>query len=69
MIDLNEREKLMLHMVLSYAYANYDDLIDAFSDSSDEDGKILIAGKRAVPLTDEELEVLAKKITGIDING
>lgn len=69
---LSERDKLILHMVLSYAHANVDELSDAFADYSEDDpdgeeGKVRVGDERIDPPTDEELASLSRRLTGISL--
>jgi hypothetical protein len=68
MLDrLNERERAILKMALSYAYSNADDVCDAFArsteqDPDNEDGKCSIDGVVIDPPTDEDINRLAAKL-------
>lgn len=68
MLDqLNERERTILKMALSYAHANSDDVCDAFAGSTEEDpdneaGKCSIDGVVIDPPTDEDINRLANKL-------
>jgi hypothetical protein len=66
---MNEREKLILRMVLSYAHANVDDINEAFEGC---DGSVLVYNDSGVNLsskmvTHQELADLCKQLVGIEL--
>lgn len=66
---MNEREKFILRMVMSYAHANVDDINEAFGDG---DGSVVVRNDSGVHLsskvvTEKELVDLCKQLTGIEL--
>ena len=61
---MNEREKFLLRMALSYLMSNVDDANDAFDyDGPDSRGDcIIVGGEIDLDTNEEELQALADKI-------
>lgn len=62
---LDDRERAILKMALSYAYANFDDFIEAFPyvSEAEPDGDKCIIDKIIIePPTDEDVNRLSMKI-------
>lgn len=59
---LTERQRVVLRAALTYAYANCDDLNDAFYDELAADGAevIYLDGGPVAPITEEEFNGLAE---------
>lgn len=60
-----ERQRALLRLCVAYAVANYDDVLDAFAYSGDDDpdneqGRIEVDGEAMPSSTDKELGALLK---------